>query len=142
MMNDSIHAALWEWFLGCALITKLFFNFSDSESESTAIATSGDTLLEEYIDGSQIRRYAFELIRYLPATFSPNDPGNVDMMEDVEAIVQWVQTQSDSGNFPALPEGCEAESVAVLEDSAGYVAAQDQDHAKYMIPFAITYRKG
>lgn len=141
-MTSSIHAALWEWFSSCALITRLFFNFSDSESESTAIATAGDTVLEEFIDGSQRRRYAFELIRYLPATFSPNDPGNVDMMEDVEKIVDWVQRQNDDGNFPSLPKGYAAESVTVLEDSAGYVAAQDQNRAKYMIPFAIDYMKG
>lgn len=141
-MTSSIHAALWEWFSGCALITRLFFNFSDSESESTAIATAGDTVLEEFIDGSQRRRYAFELIRYLPASFSPNDPGNVDMMEDVEKIADWVQRQNDEGNFPSLPKGCAAESVTVLEDSAGYVAAQDQNQAKYMIPFAIDYMKG
>lgn len=141
-MTNSIHSALWEWFAGCSAITKLFFNFSGTEDGDTAIAPAGEMVLEDYIDGSQRRRYAFELIRYLPATFESNDPGNVEMMEDVERIAEWVEKQNAEGNFPALPNGSYVESVYVLEDSAGYVAATDQNTAKYMIPFAIDYMKG
>ena len=67
-MNTSIHLALWEWFAQCAAITKLFFNFSGTEDADTVISTSGDVVMESYIDGSQRRRYSFELIRYLPTT--------------------------------------------------------------------------
>lgn len=140
-MTSSIHSALWEWLAGCATITKLFFNFSGQEDGDTAIATAGDTLLDDYIDGSQRRRYAFELIRYLPASFAANDDSNVLMMEDVDGIVAWVQQQNDDGAFPTFPAGYTVESVGVLEEGAGYVAAQDQNVAKYMIPFAIDYIK-
>lgn len=140
-MTSSIHSALWEWLAGCATITKLFFNFSGQEDGDTAIATAGDTLLDDYIDGSQRRRYAFELIRYLPASFTANDTSNVLMMEDVDGIVAWVQQQNDDGAFPTFPAGYTVESVGVLEEGAGYVAAQDQNVAKYMIPFAIDYIK-
>ena len=138
----SIHDALWEWFLQCAKITKLYFNFSGTDDGDTAIATSGDTLLEEYIDGSQRRRYAFNLIRFLPFTEEENDAGNVAMLEDVEAISRWVEEQNDAGNLPEFPNSCTAESVRVLDEYAGYVAAQDESRAKYMIPFAIDYIKG
>ena len=138
---ESIHAALWDWFAGCASITRLFFNFSGTDDGDTVIATSGDMLLEDYISGMQRRRYAFDLIRYLPATFTENDPGNVDMMEDIDSIVQWVQRQNDAGNLPQFPDGCAAESIEVLDDRTGYVAATDQNRAKYMIPFAIEYMK-
>lgn len=138
---ESIHAALWDWFAGCASITRLFFNFSGTDDGDTVIATSGDMLLEDYISGMQRRRYAFDLIRYLPATFTENDPGNVDMMEDIDSIVQWVQRQNDAGRLPQFPDGCAAESIEVLDDRTGYVAATDQNRAKYMIPFAIEYMK-
>ena len=141
-MKQSIHLALWEWFAQCEAITKLFFNFSDTKDMDTVISTSGDLALETYIDGSERRRYSFELIRYLPATFSPNDSGNIDMLMDVEAIVEWVTAQNDAGNLPVLPDGCTAESIEVLDSYAGYASAQDNDTAKYMIPFAMDYRKG
>ena len=138
----SIHDALWEWFLQCAKITKLYFNFSGTDDGDTAIATSGDTLIAEYIDGSQRRQYAFDLVRFLPFTEIENDSGNVAMMEDVDAIINWAETQNAAGNLPELPDGYTAESVRVLNEYAGYVAAQDESCAKYMIPFAIDYIKG
>ena len=138
----SIHDALWEWFLQCASITKLFFNFSGQDDGDTAIATAGDMLIEEYIDKSQRRQYSFELARFLPITFAENDPGNVAMMEDVEAIAAWVERQCAAGNYPEFPEGCAVENVKILDSTIGYVAAQDENMAKYMIPFAIEYMKG
>lgn len=141
-MNKSIHIALWDWFAQCAAITKLFFNFSGAKDSDTVISTSGDIALESFIDGSERRRYSFELIRYLPATFKANDPGNIDMLEDVEAIVEWARTQAANGKLPAFPEGCTAEELIVLDEYAGYADAQDGNMAKYMIPFAIDYVKG
>lgn len=138
----SIHDALWEWFSHCASITKLFFNFSGQDDGDTAIATAGDTMIEEYIDKSQRRQYSFELVRFLPITFAENDPGNVAMMEDVETIAAWVEEQCAAGNYPKFPEGCAVEEVKILDSAIGYVAAQDENMAKYMIPFAIEYMKG
>lgn len=141
-MNKSIHIALWDWFAQCASITKLFFNFSGAADTDTVISTSGDIALETYIDGSARRRYSFELIRYLPATFEANDTGNIEMLEDVEKIAEWVHAQADAGRLPALPDSCTAESITVLDEYAGYASAQDGSMAKYMIPFALDYMKG
>lgn len=140
-MFDSIHAALWEWFSGCGLISQLFFNFGEAQSDSIAIATAGDTVLKNFIDGSQRRRYAFELVIMLPAAFAPNDPSNVDMIEQAEAIAQWIQQQNDDGNLPRLPPGRMAEEISILEESFAYVEADDQNLARYMIPFALDYMK-
>ena len=106
------------------------------------ISTAGDVVLETYIDGSQRRRYSFELIRFLPASFEANDTSNIEMLEDIEVISNWVQDQAAAGNLPVLPEGYSAEDINVLDEYAGYVAGQDGDMAKYMIPFAIDYQKG
>ena len=81
-------------------------------------------------------------MRFLPFTEIENDSGNVAMMEDVDAIINWAETQNAAGNLPELPDGYTAESVRVLNEYAGYVAAQDESCAKYMIPFAIDYIKG
>lgn len=140
-MTKSIPAALWEWFAGCAEIARLFFNFGGDGDGDTVIAPSGDTLLDDYIDGSQRRRYAFELYRTLPLTTDPNDDGNVLMLEDVESVLQWVRDQNDDGNYPEFPDGCTIDSVSVLEDMNGYVSMVDQSTARYMIPMAITYIK-
>lgn len=140
-MTESIHAALWEWFLQCSAITKLFFNFSTAKDADTVITTAGDSVLEEYIDGSKRRRYAFELSRFCPISFAKNDPGNVDMLEDAQAISRWVEEQNAAGNLPQLPHNCTAEEVVLLDEYAGYVTAQNENTARYMIPFALDYTK-
>ena len=140
-MTDSIHSALWEWFAQCNSITKLFFNFSTAQDSDTVITTAGDSVLEEYIDGSQRRRYAFEVSRFCPISFLQNDSGNVDMLEDAQAISAWVEEQNAIGNLPKLPEGSTAEAVVLLDEYAGYVTAQNESIAKYMIPFALDYHK-
>lgn len=61
-MANSIHAALWEWLSQCGGITKPFFNFGASADESTVISTSGESVLQDYIDGTQLMRYGFDLI--------------------------------------------------------------------------------
>ena len=141
-MTNSIHKALWDWFVQCADITKLFFNFSGTADTDTVITTAGDIVIEEYIDGSERRRYSFELIRYLPAVFAANATGNIQMLEDVEAIVAWVRQQAANGNLPILPKGYCADDVVVLDEYAGNAVAHDENTAKYMIPFAIDYVKG
>lgn len=140
-MTDSIHAALWEWFGQCSAITKLFFNFSTAKDSDTVITTAGDTLLDDFIDGSQRRRYAFELSRFCPITFAQNDPGNVDMLEDAQAIAQWVEAQNDAGNLPELPGSYIAENIVLLDEYSGYATASDGNIAKYMIPLALDYIK-
>ena len=54
----SIHDALWEWFLQCAKITKLYFNFSGTDDGDTAIATSGDTLIVDAQCGGALQLYS------------------------------------------------------------------------------------
>lgn len=141
MTIKSIPAGLWEWFGECAKITRLFFNFSDSEDGATAIVPAGDTVVENYIDGSQRRQYTFELVRFMPVSTEENDTSNLQMQEEMESIIEWVNAQNDDGNFPAMPSGKVAESIEIPETQTGYVAMQDQNIAKYMIPFALTYIK-
>lgn len=140
-MTDSIHAALWEWFSQCSTITKRFFNFSTAENSDTVISTAGDVLLQDFIDDSQQRRYSFELSRFCPVTFTANDPGNVEMLEDVQTISKWVEDQNALGNLPILPNEYCAERIFVLDEYAGIVTAQNSNTAKYMIPFALDYTK-
>ena len=140
-MINSIHGAVWEWISQCGSITKLFFNFGAIENASTTISTAGDTLLDDYIDGSQRRRYAFEIYQTHPYTTNQGDDGNIDVLEDVEAIAKWVEEQCEAGNLPGLPERMIPEAVVMLDEYAGYVTALNENTARYMIPFALDYIK-
>ena len=140
-MIKSIHSALWAWFGQCPNASKRFFNFATVENSATVIATAGDTLIEDYIDGSQLRRYSFELSWIGPFTTEKNDPGNVEILEEAQAIAEWVEEQIENGNYPEMPDGCVLDGMEVLEENAGYATALNENAAKYMIPMAINYIK-
>lgn len=137
----SAHQAVWDWMQECEYAGRLFFNFGDTQSGSTILLPT-DTMIEEYLDGSQLRRYAVELIRFLPVSWEANDTGNIEMLDQIEHIIEWLQAQEAAGNYPEFPEGMQAIAIRVLETEAGYAAASDGVHAKYVLPFSIEYFRG
>lgn len=139
-MADSRHEAVWDWLTACPLIQDLFFNFAQGEPDSTQLIPS-ERIIEEYIDGSSLRRYDVELARFLPISFEPNDTGNIDMLLDVEALADWVAAQDDAGNLPEFPAGETVLEISVVPSASGFAAAQDGIRARYVIPFQIEYRK-
>lgn len=140
-MTESIHEAVMNWLRTCPHISGLCFNFGPFQDGATVVIPT-DSLREEYAGGAQERRYAFELTRCLPASFDPDDPGNVAMQAEMENISAWIAEQDRLKNYPAFPDGCIVGGVLPLDVSASYVAAQDENLAKYMMPFAIDYLKG
>ena len=140
MQNKTIHGAVWDWMQTCSKIKHMFFNFVTVGDGNAAIQPT-DTLVEEYIDGTQLRRYAVELIIFEPATFEADDTGNIDMLSDVDEIAEWIKSRADAEDFPDFPDGCTITEITVLETNAGYALAHDGSRAKYMLPFAIDYIK-
>lgn len=138
MSAKSKHEAVWNWLKGCARIERVFFNFAEADDGNTAFIPS-DSLRAEYIDGTQERRYAVELARYLPVSYEADDAGNIAMQEDVDAIADWIRAQAEAGNYPEFPDNCRVTEISVLETEAGYAVAQDGRMAKYMLPFEIDY---
>ena len=138
---SSIHRAVWDWLGGCVSITKLFFNFGTQATGSTIIIPS-DSQTETYIDGTEMREYAVELIRFLPLTFDVNSTANIDMLEDVDAIAKWIEEQEAGGNYPLFPIGMTVQGIELTNSYSGYTLGSDGLYAKYTIPFKIIYEKG
>lgn len=139
-MADSKHNAVWEWLMECPMIRKMFFNFSKSDLEDTVLIPS-DSIVEKYIDGSTLRHYDVELVRFMPVSFDANDAANITALMDVEALAEWVEQQNEARNFPEFPPGETVQEITAMPSESGYVAAQDGSRAKYMIPFQIEYVK-
>lgn len=139
-MADSKHNAVWEWLMECPMIRNMFFNFSQSDLEDTVLIPS-DSIVERYIDGSTLRHYDVELVRFMPVSFDANDAANITVLMDVEALAEWVEQQNDARNFPEFPPGEAVQEITAMPSESGYVAAQDGNRAKYMIPLQIEYVK-
>ena len=135
------HTAVFEWLLGCPLIRDLFVNASQSDPEDTQLIPA-ETVLAEYLDGSTLRRYDVDLVRILPVSFEPNDQTNISALLDMDALAAWVDARDASGDFPSFPPGETALQITVHAAGAGFMAAQDGNRAKYVIPFSIEYLRG
>lgn len=140
MSTTSKHRAVWNWLQQCSKITHLFFNFG-TEADGSTIIVPSDSQVEEYISGATLREYTVELVRFLPLTYDANDSANIDMLEDIDAVTDWIMKQAAAGNYPAFPAGCTVTGIDVLNSTTGYAIAQNGVYAKYMIPFTINYIK-
>jgi len=143
-MDKTKHEAVWEWLLGCPYIKDLYFNFSQSNNGDTMLApltAYNDTVILEFITGLSIRQYDFAIVRFEALTTEPNNEQNIEILIDVEAIATWVEAQIAANNFPEFPTGCKIQSIEALPSNVGYVAATNQNAAKYMLQFRIEYMK-
>ena len=136
---DNKHDAVWNWLYQNEQIKRLYFNFSDTETGNTVIATDGgNNKLKEYTDGSILRAYDFALIQYLPLnTVDVNSNENAEVMFDAEQLMEWIDEQNEKRNFPIF-KGCTVTKVENLQNMPN-VAGMDDTRAKYLFSCRITY---
>lgn len=139
-MAISKHRAVWDWLKQCQSIAKLFFSFG-TESDGATVIVPSDTLDEEYTSGAQRRAYTVQLTRFLPLTFDVNDTANIDMLEDVDAIAEWIAAKAEAGDFPVFPEGYTVTNIDVYSSMTGMEIAQNGVYSRYILPFTIYYLK-
>lgn len=137
-MSTSKHRAVHEWLQGCHGIAKLFFSFG-TESDGATIIVPSDRLLTEYSSGMQEREYTVQLSRFLPLSFSAADTINIDMLEDVDTIAEWIVQQEEDHNYPIFPANCRINSIEVMDGVTEI--AQNGLFARYILPFTINYIK-
>ena len=137
-MASSKHRAVWDWLLTCPLIGDLFFNAAQPKAGATVLVPS-ESLVEEYIDGSQKRNYNCALTRFQSFSSDPNDMANIMTVTDLEALGDWVKAQFKAGHLPEFPEGYTITDIRVLPAEPGYMVATDFTWAKYMIQFQVEY---
>ena len=135
----SIHRAVWNWLGGCAGIAGRFFNFGQARSGGAVLLPSDVGDGPDYIDGARQRAYSVELVRVLPLTFEAEDTGNIDMLEDMDAIAAWIAAKAAAGEYPEFPEGCRVTGINVSDPQAVTAMALDGALARYALSFTIHY---
>lgn len=137
-MASSKHTAVWNWLLTCDLIGDLFFNAMTERIGGTCLVPS-ESVVEEYIDGSEKRNYNCALTRFQPFSSDPNDMANITTVTDLEELCDWVREQVEDGDLPEFPTGSTVTDIRVLPNESGYMVATDFTVAKYMIQFQVEY---
>ena len=138
MSVSSIHRAVWDWLKTCPTVTKLSFNYG-TEGDHSMIIRPTRSVEETFTGGQRLMAYTVELTIFKPLTFDANDSGNIDMLESVDIISDWVRAQIREGNFPQMPDGYVFSDMTMYENQTEFAIAQDGMFARYVVPFTINY---
>ena len=94
-------------------------------------------ILKRYVNGDTLRQYQFNFVSR--EYYDMDRIQNIQNSEFYEQFAEWVEEQESLGNFPALPEGCEPDSLSVL--SSGYIMDISMRNARYQIQLQLIYYK-
>ena len=128
------------YFLSCPLLKDGVFRVNALGSEPVEYALESaitSPVVQTYIDGSSIRQYQFN--------FNSRDAYSMDRIMAIqnesfyEDFCSWVEEQSMAGNLPEMPEGCEAQALAVL--APGYMLDATMENAFYQVQLQLKYYK-
>lgn len=150
-VTDKNQAVI-DFLLQCPQIknNKLFFNYiNGKDNDKQIITVSNDRSIQRpYIDGSVLRRYTFTLIDFRSITDQaivkssgfPNE--NVEELFDVQAILNWINDQAESRNYPNFGESCIVDDMKTSSDTPslnGVDSGVKPALAKYSISIFIDY---
>lgn len=151
MVNNK-HQAVIDYLVTCPAIqdSPLFFNFINAQDGTNQFLTvSNDEYTStKYIDGSVQKIYTFTILTFK----SVNDieivqiPGyqneNVSDMEDVQALIDWIQEQEEIHNYPDFGENCIVESIKTTTEEPNFDGIDEQvepNLAVYSTSIQISY---
>lgn len=126
----------------CPHIKDLYFRFGEAAGENTVlvpVTAYKDRVARPFIDGSSIRHCDFALVRFEAVSTEPNNTKNIDTQQLVENLAAWIDEQGEMGNFPVFPTTRIPQKVYTLPTEIGFVAAQGEGMAKFMLQFRIEY---
>lgn len=112
-------------------------DWTSPDDDNYGIFPDTDNLLEEYVDGTEIRQYVCQInIR----KFAALDADRLKNNEFLERLQRWFAAQTDDGNLPDLPDGCTAEEI-----TAANAMLLDMDitgkRGTYAIQIVLKYTK-
>lgn len=151
--------AVIDFMLTCPTIrdNPLFFNAIKAQDENKEIVTiANDRIIDrKFIDGSVLKRYSFSIIDFRSISFNPVPkntvyPGtttdytheNVEDMDEVQKIIDWVEQQQDSHNYPDFGSDCVIDGMITTSDIPnlnGIDMGATPALAKYSVTIQIEY---
>ena len=151
-MSVDKNNAVIEYLLTCEDIngSPLYFNLINAKNNTIQIITQAEdtSYNKPYIDGAIPKRYTCNLIVFksisnaelVTSTDVSNE--NIDELNDVQKLVDWIQTQNDLKNFPNFGEDNIIDSIETTTDVPrfdGIDSSINPPLAMYSIGLRITY---
>lgn len=152
MTRINKNQAVIDYLLTCPDIqnTPLYFNFTSAENDNTEFITNANDIVthQPYIDGSVDKLYTFTLIKFKSVSYNPvvTEIGytdeNVDDMDDVQKLIDWVNEQNEVRNYPNFGADCIIDQIEALSENPNLDSIDTTltpALAKYSISIRIEY---
>lgn len=128
----------------------LFFNFINAKEDNKQIITlQNEKILDKpFINGDVQKRYTCTLVDFKSVAYNAivkqegYQDENVEDMQSVQEIIDWISEQNDERNFPDFGENCIIEAIRVLTDNPnlnGIDSNASPALAKYSLSIQIDY---
>lgn len=153
--------AVIDFLLTCPAINSnpLFFNFLNAKDKAKQLVTiaTDNSINRQFIDGSELKRYQFSLVdfcsvvnqaipRVTITTTTSSTPTyvseNVEDMNMVQGIIDWIKEQADARNYPNFGDTCVVDDMRTTTDTPNLNGVDTQGTpslAKYSITVQIDY---
>lgn len=148
-MRDK-NVAMIEFLMDCPIIQEnpLFFNFAEEEDGNNHYITEKVSPVAQYIDGSVLKQYTFTIASYSYVTHVAIDNDNVlvnenlENMAKIQGILDWINEQSESDNFPDFGEECIVDDMSTLTSDPnidGIDTSVNPPIARYSVGVKLMY---
>lgn len=137
-MSNSIIQAIKDYMETCPLVdefAQINVDYLSEETDYSIEATSAETIVKNYIDGSSLRQFVF--------IFSSKKAYGQDVLQNMEnsgfyeRFSDWVEEQTRKKSLPELPDGKRA--VELTTKTHSYIVQTGYDKAQYQIECRLYY---
>lgn len=118
----------------------LYFNTILDAPENASMLTGDDVVITEYIDGSKLKNYIFE-VAFLKEYDTGTSDINADAIEEAGNFCDWIDEQNELENFPVFDDG-EVQGIQINNQLPNMAVNQDTGTARYTLACVITYLTG
>lgn len=151
-MTDK-HQAMLDYLFTCPSVSSnpMFFNFGEVRENSNQFITTSNSerLGTEYIDGSVTKYYVFTLLTFKTISYNAvvrttgnySDENLLEMTE-FQSVIDWVNEQEDSHNYPNFGDDCIVDSIRCLTANpvlSDVDVSQEPAIATYSITIQVEY---
>ena len=154
-MSVDKNKAVINYLLQCSDIANspLYFNLIDAKDNTIQIITRAEDKYTSrpFVDGTVQKQFTItlltfrsisdlEIVKPIGTEEFPNE--NVEELNAVQALIDWVQEQNDLKNFPDFGEECMIESIDTTTDNPIFDGIDSQANppiAIYRIVIVIEY---
>lgn len=154
-MSIDKNKALIDYLLQCEDIynSPLYFNLINAKDNTVQIlpVTEDKIMDKPFIDGSVQKKYTanlitfksisdLEIVKPIGTDEYPNE--NIDELQDVQKLIDWIQEQEDARNYPNFGEDCNIDSIDTTTDNPRFEGIDAQANpplAMYTISIVIEY---